>query len=90
MKDVSFSFWEPLDESYVAAMVSYVRSQGFSYVAFFDGSRCFFGYLTWSSQLDAASYETFSQEYNQMVSANLAGPAVSGTGLSLQKAIAGS
>ena len=36
------------------------------------------------------SYETFSQEYNQMVSANLAGPAVSGTGLSLQKAIAGS
>jgi hypothetical protein len=90
MKDVSFSFWEPLDESYVAAMVSYVRSQGFSYVAFFDGSRCFFGYLTWSPQLDAASYPAFSQEYNQMVAANLAGPAVSGTGLSLQKALAGS
>jgi hypothetical protein len=89
MKDVSFSFWEPLDESYVAAMVSYVRSQGFSYVAFFDGARCFFGYLTWSSELDAASYPTFSQEYNQMVSANFAGPAVSGTGLRLQQAIAG-
>jgi hypothetical protein len=43
MKDVSLSFWEPLDETYVAAMVNYVRSQGFSYVAFFDGSRCFFG-----------------------------------------------
>jgi hypothetical protein len=90
MKDVSLSFWEPLDESYVAAMVSYVRSQGFSYVAFFDGSRCFFGYLSWSPQLDAASYPAFSQEYNQLVAANLAGPAVSGTGLSLQKAIAGS
>jgi hypothetical protein len=88
-KDVGFSFWEPLDESYVAAMVSYVRSQGFSYVAFFDGARCFFGYLTWSPQLDAASYQTFSQEYNQMVSANFAGPAVSGTGLSIQQAIAG-
>ncbi len=90
MKDVSLSFWEPLDESYVAAMVSYVRSQGFSYVAFFDGSRCFFGYLSWSPQLDAASYPAFSQEYNQLVAANLARPAVSGTGLSLQKAIAGS
>jgi hypothetical protein len=89
MKDVSFSFWEPLDESYVAAMVSYVRSQGFSYVAFFDGARCFFGYLTWSSELDDASYPTFSQEYNQVVAANLAGPAVSGTGLSLQNAIVG-
>src|ERR1035437_10273046 len=43
-----------------------------------------------SSQLDAASYETFLQEYNQMVAANLAGPAVSGTGLSLPKAITGS
>jgi hypothetical protein len=29
------------------------------------------------------------QTYNQMVSANLRGPSVSGTGLSLQKAIAG-
>jgi hypothetical protein len=88
MKDVSFSFWEPLDESYVAAMVDYVRSQGFSYVAFFDGSRCFFGYLPWSPQLDAASYPAFSQEYNQMVAANLVGPEVSGSGLSLQRAIA--
>jgi hypothetical protein len=58
-------------------------------VAFFDGARCFFGYLTWSSELDDASYPTFSQEYNQVVAANLAGPAVSGTGLSLQNAIVG-
>jgi hypothetical protein len=69
MKDVSLSFWEPLDETYVAAMVNYVRSQGFSYVAFFDGSRCFFGYPTWSAQLQSASYQTFSQQYNQVVSA---------------------
>ncbi len=27
MKDVSFSFWQPLDETYVAAMVNYVRSK---------------------------------------------------------------
>jgi hypothetical protein len=88
-KDVSFSFWEPLDESYVTAMLSYVRSQGFSYVAFFDGARCFFGYLTWTPQLDADSYQVLIQTYNQMVSANLRSSSVSGTGLSLQKAIAG-
>jgi hypothetical protein len=88
-KEVSFSFWEPLDEGYVAAMVSYVRSQGFSYVAFFDGARCFFGYLTWSPELDAASYQTLIQEYNQMVSADFRSLGVSGTGLSLRQAITG-
>jgi hypothetical protein len=70
-------------------MVSYVRSQGFSYVAFFDGARCFFGYLTWSPELDAASYQTLIQEYNQMVSADFRSLGVSGTGLSLRQAITG-
>jgi hypothetical protein len=88
-KDVSFGFWEPLDQSYVTAMVNYVRSQGFSYVAFFDGARCFFGYLTWTPQLDADSYSVLIQAYNQMVSANLRSLSASGTGLSLQRAIAG-
>jgi hypothetical protein len=88
MKDVSFSFWEPLDETYVTAMVNYVRSQGFRYVAFFDGARCFFGYLPWSSQLQADSYQAFSQEYNQTVSADMSSQTVSTTGLSLQRAIA--
>jgi hypothetical protein len=89
MKDVSLSFWEPLDETYVAAMVIYVRSQGFSYVAFFDGSRCFFGYLTWSAQLQSAAYQTFSQQYNQVVSADFASLTISGTGDTLRQAIAG-
>ena len=88
MKDVSFSFWQPLDETYVAAMVNYVRSQGFSYMAFFDGSRCFFGYLTWSPTLQSASYQTFSRQYNQMVSADFASLSVSATGTALRQVIA--
>jgi len=89
MKDVSFSFWQPLDQTYVAAVVDYVRAEGFSYVAFFDGSRCFFGYLTWSPTLQSASYQTFSQQYNQLVSADFASLTVSGTGNTLRQAIAG-
>jgi hypothetical protein len=88
-KEVGFSFWESLDEGYVTAMVNYVRSQGFAYVAFFDGARCFFGYLTWTPQLDASSYQSFSQQYNQLVSADFRNLEVSGTGLSLRTVLAG-
>ncbi len=89
LKVKSYRFWEPLDQQYITAMVSYVRSHGFSYVSFFDGSRAFFGYLPWSPELEAASYQVFSREYNQVVAANMMSETVSGSGLALHHAIGG-
>ncbi len=76
----SYSFWEPLDESYVQAMTAYVRAEGYRYVSYFDGARAFFGYLTWSPALATASYADFTHEYNQLVGANMLAGTVSGTG----------
>jgi hypothetical protein len=89
LKIKSYSFWEPLDVNYLSAMVSYVRTREFDYVSFFDGARAFFGYLTWSPQLEASSYPAFSLEYNQLVAHNMRSLSVSRTGLELQRAING-
>jgi hypothetical protein len=88
LKVKSYSFWEPLDEAYVSDMVRYARATGFTYLAFFDGARAFFGYLTWSPALEAASYQAFTRQYNVMVGANMISRSVSGTGLSLLHAVA--
>jgi len=89
LKIKSYSFWEPLDVKYLSAMVKYVRTQGFAYVSLFDGARAFFGYLTWSPQLEAASYPVFTLEYNQLVARNMRSRSVSRAGLELQRAING-
>ncbi len=84
LKVKSYSFWEPLDEAYLRAMTSYVRAEGYRYVSFFDGSRAFFGYLTWSPALATTSYQQFTHEYNQLVGANMLAGTVSGTGFVLE------
>ncbi len=89
LKVKSYSFWEPLDETWVSAMADYVRAQGFAYVSFFDGARAFFGYLTWSPALDAASYQSFSSQYNQLVGENMRSLTISGSGEALREALAG-
>jgi len=88
LKVKSYSFWEPLDETFVSAMIRYSRSQHFAYVAFFDGARAFFGYLPWSASLEGATYQEFSQQYNALVGADMRSLTVSGTGLALAHALA--
>jgi hypothetical protein len=88
LKVKSYSFWEPLDTAFVAAMMGLVRSDGFAYVAFFDGARAFFGYLTWSPALEGASYQQFSVEYNHLVAADMASRSITQTGEALVRAIA--
>ena len=83
LKEKSYSFWEPLDEEYLTAMYSYVGSQGYSYVSFFDGARAFFGYLPWSPQLEAATYRSFTSTYNRLVAVNMRQSQYSGTGQTL-------
>jgi len=70
-------------------MVNYVRANGFAYVSFFDGARAFFGYLTWSPALEAASYQQFSAEYNQLVATNMASRTITDPGEALVQAIGG-
>ena len=88
LKVKSYSFWEPLDTSFVTEMVNYVRANGFAYVSFFDGARAFFGYLPWSPGLEAASYQQFSAEYNQLVATNMASRTITDPGEALVQAIA--
>jgi len=88
LKVKSYSFWEPLDEAFVTSMVDFVRSEGFAYVSFFDGARAFFGYLTWSPALAAATYQQFSVEYNRLVATNMASGTISQSGEALVRAIA--
>lgn len=87
LKVKSYSFWEPLDQTFVTSMLDYGRTQGFAYVAFFDGARAFFGYLDWSPALEAATYRQFSAEYNRLVVADMASRTISRTGLALVQAI---
>jgi hypothetical protein len=89
LKEKSYSFWEPLDEQYLAAMYSYVRSQGYHYASFFDGARAFFGYLPWSPALQASTYQSFSTAYNQLVADNMRRVEPSGTGLTLAHLLTG-
>jgi hypothetical protein len=89
LKVKSYGFWEPLDETYVSAMVRYVRAEGFSYMAFFDGARAFFGYLPWSEALETATYQSFTAQYNALVSSDMRTRSVSGTGLALIHALKG-
>jgi hypothetical protein len=89
LKVKSYSFWEPLDETWVSAMANYVRAQGFQYVSFFDGARALFGYLTWSPALDAASYQSFSSQYNLLVGQDMRSLTISGTGEALHEALTG-
>jgi hypothetical protein len=58
-------------------------------VSFFDGARAFFGYLTGSPQLQAASYQAFSVEYNRLVAAYMRALAVSTAGLALHRSVSG-
>jgi hypothetical protein len=83
----SYRFWEPLEERFVTAMVRYARSHAFAYVSFFDGARAFFGFLSWSAQLEAASYETFTRKCDQLVAGNMRRLYVLGTGIALSDAI---
>ena len=87
LKVKSYSFWEPLDDQFVSAMVTYARSHGFAYVSLFDGARCFFGYLTWSPTLDSASYQDFSEQYNHLVKVDMSSRDISETGVALYDAI---
>jgi hypothetical protein len=48
----AFSFFAPLDQSYLAALTAYARTHGIVFVSpFWSGE--FFAYLTWTPQLDA-------------------------------------
>jgi hypothetical protein len=85
LKENSFSFWEPLDQSYVRAMTKYAAQAGYRYLAYFDGARAFFAYLAWSPVLQAASYQDFSRAYNTAVVKAMRAGAVSGTGSVLRQ-----
>ena len=88
LKVKSYSFWEPLDEQYVSAMARYARSHGFTYVAFFDGARAFFGYLTGPRRLKRPATRVSRRCTTPCRPRTCATLTVSGTGLALHKALA--
>ncbi|HEX4821988.1 MAG TPA: hypothetical protein VFV00_17420 [Acidimicrobiales bacterium] len=61
-----YSFWEPLDERFLAITSKWAHKAGAAYVSPF-WSWQFFTYLDWSPQLDAAPYAQLTQAFNRVV-----------------------
>lgn len=78
-KDRTFSFWEPLDEQFLTAMITYARNNGFYVVSPFSTLN-YFSYLTWTPQLaQESSQQVSSAFYRQATEAMSAGD-LSGVG----------
>jgi hypothetical protein len=66
----AFDFWSPLDEKFLTTMVKLAEVEGIDVVSPF-WSTFFFGSLTWTPALEAASYATVVQRVNEAAVANL-------------------
>ncbi|MGZ4682938.1 MAG: hypothetical protein ACXV8G_10815, partial [Acidimicrobiales bacterium] len=70
-----FSFWQPLDVDFLSATERWAASAGVVYESAFRSTNLF-TYLTWTPQLDAASFAASSAAFNrQAVAALSAGTA---------------
>ncbi|MDQ7850479.1 MAG: hypothetical protein QN152_04230 [Armatimonadota bacterium] len=81
-----FSFWEPLDARFVAAMVRFSQVAGTDFTSFF-WSRYFFGYVDYSEERARLSPGELSRLANAAAARNLAAdpPGLTYTGATLQR-----
>ena len=66
----AFSFFEPVDEQFLDAMVRYDRGHGVAFVAPFN-AMAFFAYVNWTPALDSASSAQVRADQNQQLIAAL-------------------
>lgn len=84
-----FSFWEPLDARFVAAVVRFSQATGTDFTSFF-WSRYFFGYVDYSDERGRLSPGELSRLANAVAARNLAAdpPRLTYTGVTLQRLLA--
>jgi hypothetical protein len=78
-KDGTFSFWEPLDEQFLRAMIDYARNNGFEVVSPFS-TLDYFSYLNWTPQLGAESNQQVRSAFDQQVTQAMSAGDLSGAG----------
>lgn len=75
----NFSFWQPLDQEFLALMVKFARVEGVEYLSPFWSSN-FFGYVNYDSSTSNLSYRALSSAHTQATLQNLSAGKVSSTG----------
>jgi len=75
----TFSFWEPLDQKFIALILKLARAEHVSLVSFF-WSGLLFGYLDHTPDLDRLPYRELAQRHNRVVYQNLRNGVLSETG----------
>ncbi len=74
-----YSFWEPLDASFLAQVVRFTRVEGLDYVSPFWTTN-FFAYLQYSSTRENQTYAEQRKEFNQLAFQNMSQDTFSSTG----------
>jgi hypothetical protein len=75
-----FSYWSPLDQEFLAAMVNSAKVGGIDYVSPF-WSMQFFGYVDYNSDTAALSYQDLAAALGKVASQNILNDQFSSTGL---------
>ena len=75
-----FSFWAPLDQEFLAAMVNSAKVGGIDYVSPFWTTQ-FFGYVDYNSDTAALSYQDLAAALGKVASQNILNDQFSSTGL---------
>lgn len=75
-----FSFWAPLDQEFLAAMVNSAKVGGIDYVSPFWTTQ-FFGYVDYNSDTAALSYQDLAAALGKVASQNILSDQFSSTGL---------
>jgi hypothetical protein len=75
-----FSFWAPLDQEFLAVMITAAKVEGIDYISPF-WSMQFFSYVEYTSTTAALSYKDLSAALNKVASQNLLSGQFSSTGL---------
>ena len=83
----AFSFWQPLDERFLAETVRYVQSRGVAYLSPF-WSGLFFGYLDHSAQTSDLAYATNAKALARIQYQNVQSATLSETGDSYRRLLA--
>jgi hypothetical protein len=76
----AFSFWAPLDQEFLAAMVSAAKLEGIDYISPF-WSMQFFGYVDYTSDTATLSYQDLAAMLGKVASQNIVNNQFSPTGL---------
>jgi len=76
----AFSYWIPIDIEFQQLMAKFSQIYPCEYLSPFPGDYYFFGYLTWTPQLDSQTYFQLHDILNPIVTQNMANFTVSPTG----------